>query len=125
MSKADCIDHGQSPSVTYGHSGTKRLHRLVFERTYGYLPEVVMHTCDNPRCINPDHLVAGTIKLNNQDCSKKGRNNGSNRRLRKLTQADAEAIREDKKSMTYDELEAKYPISRSNLYNIIAGKTYK
>lgn len=35
--------------------------------------EVVMHSCDNRKCINPGHLSIGTQKDNMQDRSKKGR----------------------------------------------------
>lgn len=34
---------------------------------------VVMHTCDNPTCINPDHLQLGTVRDNVHDCIAKGR----------------------------------------------------
>lgn len=54
-------------------------HRAVFLRTHGYLPEVVMHACDNPRCINPDHLLPGTQSMNIKDAYDKGRHRGSNR----------------------------------------------
>jgi len=33
-----------------------------------------LHKCDNPRCINPDHLFTGTVADNNWDRSRKGRN---------------------------------------------------
>lgn len=37
---------------------------------------VIMHTCDNPRCVNPHHLVAGTQQENAADCVAKGRMKG-------------------------------------------------
>ena len=37
---------------------------------------VVMHTCDNPRCVNPNHLVNGTTEQNNLDKISKGRHKG-------------------------------------------------
>lgn len=49
------------------------VHRRVFELVHGYLPPVVMHACDNPKCINPEHLRAGTKSLNSRDAVAKGR----------------------------------------------------
>lgn len=35
---------------------------------------IVMHKCDTPACVNPDHLIAGTSQDNSMDCSIKKRN---------------------------------------------------
>jgi hypothetical protein len=40
---------------------------MVFLDTNGYLPEVVTHVCDNPSCVNPAHLQAGTWQSNMDD----------------------------------------------------------
>lgn len=54
-----------------------RTHRVMFERfvrklTYG---EIVCHHCDNPSCVNPDHLYAGSFKDNALDREKRNRSN--------------------------------------------------
>ena len=50
-------------------------HRLAYERFRGPVPEdmEVCHSCDNPSCVNPDHLFVGTTKDNALDRQAKGR----------------------------------------------------
>lgn len=45
-----------------------RLHRYIYTINYGDIPSelMVMHLCDNPSCINPEHLSLGTSKNNNR-----------------------------------------------------------
>lgn len=54
---------------------TYRSHRLVWELTYGEIPEgmYVLHKCDNPKCCNPNHLFLGTQEENNRDRARKNR----------------------------------------------------
>ena len=54
-----------------------QVHRYSFFLHHGFYPPVVMHTCDNPPCINPFHLLAGTTALNIADCVAKGRHGSS------------------------------------------------
>lgn len=52
-------------------------HRVAYILAKGPVPDglVVMHSCDNRRCINPDHLSVGTNLDNTRDCVAKGRFN--------------------------------------------------
>lgn len=75
----DCIEHGQKNARGYGSSTYNgkfiSLHRKVYLINKGPTPEglVVMHICDNPRCINPEHLKLGTQLENMADKFNKGR----------------------------------------------------
>ena len=50
-------------------------HRYAYERAHGAIPAglVVRHSCDNPPCVNPAHLLVGTIADNWMDAILRGR----------------------------------------------------
>lgn len=51
-------------------------HRFSYALAHGVKPTrgvVVMHSCDEPRCVNPAHLRLGTLADNNRDKAQKGR----------------------------------------------------
>ncbi len=76
-------------------------HRAAWVLTYGPIPKgmVVAHRCDNPSCVRPTHLFAGSQLENVQDMDRKGRRRsvsprGEERTARKLSEAQVVAIRD-------------------------------
>lgn len=57
----------------YGH--THLAHRIAYEIFRSEIPanKILMHTCDNPSCVNPFHLRPGTTQQNTADKIAKGR----------------------------------------------------
>ena len=55
-------------------------HRISFaiDKKIDPGPKLVLHSCDNPICVNPSHLFLGTDYDNIHDCMKKGRLNHAN-----------------------------------------------
>jgi hypothetical protein len=77
--------------------------------------KLVMHTCDNPACINPMHLELGTHKDNMQDKVAKGRWIGG--QPRKLNAEQVAAIRKSNETSTV--LSKQYGVSRATIDNVI------
>ena len=79
----ECISHtlDKGYPIVNRHKKKHRMSRYVYELYYGEAPinMVVMHSCDNPKCINPKHLSLGTNKDNTQDMLNKNRGNKGKR----------------------------------------------
>ena len=113
---------------TYFQGSTKRIHRLVFEVHYGYMPPVVMHLCDVPGCYNPRHLRGGTQAENMADMKRKGRGRGpvgEGQHSAVLTEAQVVEIKDTPPDTTNQELAKKYGVSTKTIYRIKMGKTWK
>lgn len=67
----------------------QKAHRYAFYLAHGYWPKVTLHTCDNPPCCNPAHLIDGTQKTNAQDMARKRRHGNA-----RVTVRGVEVIRQ-------------------------------
>lgn len=72
--KASC-DNGYGTFKTKLFKGERRAHRIMWLFQNGPIPEGmhVLHKCDNPPCVNPNHLFLGTDRDNANDRDMKGR----------------------------------------------------
>ena len=76
------LSSGYGVIVEGGRGGRQlRAHRLSYEHHKGEIPEgsVVMHACDTPACVRPDHLSIGSTADNNRDRDLKGRNGNASK----------------------------------------------
>lgn len=89
----------------------------------------VLHHCDNPRCVNPDHLFVGTHAQNMADMADKHRAYkpaGTLNPTALLNYAKAQEIREESaKGVTQGILATRYGVSRGAIYHILAGRTWQ
>jgi hypothetical protein len=116
------------------HGKAECSHRLSWIIHNGDIPSgmCICHKCDNPLCVNPNHLFLGTRSDNNKDMQSKGRYDkikrpkGEKHGRSKLTNEQVFSLRQDRKSgMVYRELSQKYNISIASAQRIAIGKDWK
>lgn len=106
------------------HGGKRvRAHRYNYERLVGPIPEgaILLHSCDNPACVNPVHLRPGTHADNIGEAASKLRTAwGERHGNAKLTTAQVLAIRLDGRA--HAEIAAEHGIHQSQVSRIKSGK---
>ena len=85
----------------------------------------VMHTCDNPSCVNPEHLRLGTHADNMHDKAVKGRVKGELAGRAKLTEAEVILLRKLAPLIQYKLLAEQFNISVPTVKDLVARKIWK
>lgn len=120
-------------STGYGQISVKGVGRLAhivsYETFVGSIPDglFVLHKCDNPICINPEHLFLGTNQDNMTDMVNKGRSaRGERNRHAKLT---VDQVLEIKQRLLNGEdtikISEDYPVTERTIKFIQEGKSWK
>jgi len=114
---------------------TTTAHRAGWILFKGDVPKTieVCHKCDNPKCVNPDHMFLGTHEENMKDAWRKER--FSNRKIQrgeevgtsKLTNNDVLEIRKlhsgDNKTM--GEIAAIFDVTKGTIWKVLSGRSWK
>ena len=119
----------------YGHMRYKgrmvESHRLALMLTDRPIPDghEVMHLCDNPPCINPDHLTTGTHAENVADMVAKGRRavmRGTSNPRARVTDADVIEMRRlyAEGGGTQAQIGAMFGLGKSQAHNVISGRQW-
>lgn len=125
------INSGGYGRIHIGNGKHVLAHRLAWALHNGADPcgYVVMHRCDNPPCVNPEHLVLGSQKENIMDMDAKGRRRamrGQSAGGAKFSDTEAEIVRKrvfingEKRA----QLAREYGVSKSCIGRIASGNTY-
>ena len=103
------------------------LHRFIYEECFGEIPQgfVVRHKCDNPKCINPEHLELGTPKENSLDMVKRGRSlKGSKNKKAKLNEEKVKIIKHLLKTEKIVDISNQFNVSPVTISHIKTGRTW-
>ena len=134
-----CIDHGKQGGKlgyanTYHNGRSRGLHCLAYAKAHALPVEalqgsVVRHTCDNPRCINPKHLVIGTVQDNSNDMKARKRSLTCSRNpAAVLTEEDVATIRrihrKGCKQFGNRPLGRRYGVTHATIYYIVKNKSW-
>ena len=105
----------------------RNAHRLSFEVYNGSITEeeLVRHTCDNPSCINPAHLLKGTPQENADDMKQRGRSlTGGKHPQATITWDTVRAIRSEAEDTYLKDIASKYSLSISQTHRIRRNQSW-
>lgn len=130
------FDGGYGAFCIYKNNKKRRIsaHRFSWLMYNGLIPDglLVLHKCDNPPCVNPDHLFIGTTKDNMKDAKNKNRLKGPTLAAgeknghAKLTNKKVLEIRSKYKNnnITQKKLALQYSVGKTAIWNIVNKKRW-
>lgn len=123
-------NHRGYGAVSSARRGENLAHRLSFRAFVGTIPPglVVRHSCDTPACVNPAHLLVGTLKDNSNDAVTRGRHlRGSQKPEARLTEAIVRecAQRYATGATSFAKLAREYGVDAATVRFAVRGKTWK
>lgn len=108
-----------------------RAHRLSYEIHNGPIPDglYVCHSCDNPPCVNPEHLFLGTQRDNMGDMVQKGRlvaPSGETHGMSRLNTSKVLAIRKARSAgQTLQSIASEHGVGISTIHSVVKRETWK
>lgn len=112
--------------LTWG-SKRRSAHRIIYESLVGPIPKgmFVLHRCDNPACVNPNHLFLGTAQDNSNDMKAKGRQAKGSQACSKLCESQVVEILSHKQAgMSTPSIAQKYGVTTRTVRKIIRGSIW-
>lgn len=109
---------------------TMLAHRVAYEISNGKIPPgvLVCHKCDNPYCVNPKHLFAGSNADNVADCISKGRKPSQPGATNPNAKLSSDQINEIRKlyvdGCKIIPLAKQFGVSKSQIWNIVSGREW-
>lgn len=113
-----CVYNGQSTGA----------HRIAFQLVVGDIPDglLIRHSCDNPSCCNPRHLLPGTAKQNAGDAVERGRvASGARNGKSKLTPQQVIEIKTNPHGLKLGKLAEKFGVSKATVSLVRSGQRWK
>lgn len=126
------LNDSQYGILTCGRGYSFRAHRFSMSMCIGNaIPDhlVVLHKCDNPKCVNINHLLLGTQKENMEDCKVKKRNSspptryGEDHHNSKFSKNDLLNIISDKRK--YKDIANQYGVCEETIGRVKRNTTWK
>lgn len=133
-----CWNWKAGPKESYGNFwlygrgiGAHRFSWIIHHNQEIPSDKIICHHCDNPRCVNPNHIYLGDFFDNNRDTIRRKRNNtdpniprGENHRDAKLTWEIVRKIR-SLENPNFRELSRKYGVDHKTIWKVYYYKTWK